>query len=103
MGSSLVVFPAATFPVIAKRKGARLVIVNREPTEFDDLADLVVRNLRVVDAAPQAGNVITLAWDDLNQGSVATNVGYTDRLIVRQRKLRPASSAVISCPSFSLA
>lgn len=43
VGSSLVVFPAATFPVIAKRNGARLVIVNREPTELDEIADLVVR------------------------------------------------------------
>ena len=42
-GSSLVVFPAATFPVIAKRNGAKLVIVNREPTELDAIADLVVR------------------------------------------------------------
>ena len=30
MGSSLVVFPAAGFPILAKRNGARLVIVNRE-------------------------------------------------------------------------
>jgi len=42
LGSSLVVFPAATLPVIAKRNGARLVIVNREPTELDPIADLVV-------------------------------------------------------------
>lgn len=42
MGSSLVVFPAAGFPIQAKRNGARLVIVNREPTDIDDMADLVV-------------------------------------------------------------
>lgn len=42
-GSSLVVFPAATFPVVAKRHGARLVIINREPTDLDVIADLVVR------------------------------------------------------------
>jgi NAD-dependent protein deacetylase/lipoamidase len=44
IGSSLVVWPAAGFPLMAKRNGAALVIVNREPTEFDELADLVVRN-----------------------------------------------------------
>jgi NAD-dependent deacetylase len=44
IGSSLVVWPAAGFPLMAKRSGAALVIVNREPTEFDDLADLLVRN-----------------------------------------------------------
>jgi NAD-dependent deacetylase len=43
IGSSLVVWPAAAFPLMAKRNGARLIIINREPTEFDDLADLVVR------------------------------------------------------------
>ncbi len=44
IGSSLVVWPAAGFPLMAKRNGAKLVIINREPTEFDELADLVVRN-----------------------------------------------------------
>jgi NAD-dependent deacetylase len=42
LGSSLVVYPAAQFPILAKRNGARLVIVNREPTEQDELADLVI-------------------------------------------------------------
>jgi NAD-dependent deacetylase len=43
VGSSLVVWPAAGFPLLAKRNGARLVIINREPTEFDEIADLVIR------------------------------------------------------------
>jgi NAD-dependent protein deacetylase/lipoamidase len=38
------VWPAAGFPLLAKRNGARLVIINREPTEFDEVADLVVRD-----------------------------------------------------------
>ena len=42
LGSSLVVYPAAGFPLKAKRNGARLVIVNREPTEQDQFADLVL-------------------------------------------------------------
>ena len=42
LGSSLVVYPAAGFPHIAKRKGAKLVIVNREATDQDDDADLVI-------------------------------------------------------------
>ena len=42
LGSSLVVFPAAGFPVMAKRNGAKLVIVNRDPTDMDDMADLVL-------------------------------------------------------------
>ena len=43
IGSSLVVWPAAGFPALAKKNGARLVILNREPTELDELADLVSR------------------------------------------------------------
>jgi NAD-dependent deacetylase len=43
IGSSLVVWPAAGFPLMAKRNGARLVILNRDPTEFDEVADLVIR------------------------------------------------------------
>jgi NAD-dependent deacetylase len=44
IGSSLVVWPAAGFPLMAKRGGARLVIINRDQTDFDDAADLVVRH-----------------------------------------------------------
>jgi NAD-dependent deacetylase len=42
VGSSLVVQPAATLPLAAKRSGARLVIINRDPTPYDDLAELVI-------------------------------------------------------------
>jgi NAD-dependent deacetylase len=44
VGSSLVVWPAAGFPLLAKRNSARLVIINREATEFDDVADLVIHD-----------------------------------------------------------
>lgn len=43
IGSSLVVYPAAGFPLAATRQGASLVIVNREPTPLDEVADLVLR------------------------------------------------------------
>ncbi|MBY0330747.1 MAG: Sir2 family NAD-dependent protein deacetylase [Acetobacteraceae bacterium] len=42
LGSSLVVYPAAGFPETAKRRGARLAIVNREETGLDAIADLVI-------------------------------------------------------------
>jgi len=42
VGSSLVVYPAAGFPALAKENGAVLVIINREPTGLDVLADLVI-------------------------------------------------------------
>ncbi len=41
-GSSLVVYPAAGFPELAKRYGATLVIINREATGLDRIADLVL-------------------------------------------------------------
>ncbi len=41
MGSSLQVQPAASFPVVAKRNGALLAIINREPGPLDDTADFV--------------------------------------------------------------
>ncbi|MES2254619.1 MAG: Sir2 family NAD-dependent protein deacetylase [Pseudomonadota bacterium] len=41
-GSSLVVYPAAAFPLVAKRAGARFVILNRDETEQDPYADLVL-------------------------------------------------------------
>ena len=44
LGSSLVVYPAAGFPLLAKENGARLVIVNKEPTEQDVYADLVLHD-----------------------------------------------------------
>jgi NAD-dependent deacetylase len=42
IGSSLVVQPAASMPLVAKRNGAKLVIINRDPTPYDDMADLVI-------------------------------------------------------------
>ena len=42
LGSSLVVYPAAGFPLMAKRQGARLAILNRDPTDQDPEADLVI-------------------------------------------------------------
>ncbi len=43
VGSSLVVYPAAALPQFARENGARLAIVNREPTPLDGAADLVIR------------------------------------------------------------
>lgn len=40
LGSSLQVSPANQLPLIAKQNGARVVIVNWEPTELDDIADI---------------------------------------------------------------
>ena len=42
MGSSLVVEPAASLPRLAKQNGANLVIINRDETPQDDLADWVI-------------------------------------------------------------
>ena len=44
IGSSLQVYPVAGLVPAAKGSAARLVIVNAEPTPFDDLADVVLRD-----------------------------------------------------------
>lgn len=57
VGSSLVVHPAASLPVQAKRSGAFLAIVNLEPTPYDDRADAVVHG--------EAGETLTAIGDAL--------------------------------------
>ncbi len=63
IGSSLQVYPAAALPMQAFDAGARLVIVNEEPTPYDDLADLVVRG--------RAGEVLPGAVDAALAGHAA--------------------------------
>ena len=56
IGSSLVVYPAAGFPTMAKQNGAKLAIINRDPTELDQIADLVL-NLEIGPALGEAAKV----------------------------------------------
>ncbi|MBD7937853.1 NAD-dependent protein deacylase [Cytobacillus sp. Sa5YUA1] len=50
LGSSLSVAPANQFPLIAKEAGARLVIINEEPTDLDYYADLVINERKIGEA-----------------------------------------------------
>jgi NAD-dependent deacetylase len=43
VGSSLVVYPAAEIPVQAKRGGAKLAIIDKDPTPLDSVADYLLR------------------------------------------------------------
>jgi NAD-dependent deacetylase len=54
IGSSLVVQPAASMPLVAKQNGAKLVIINRDPTPYDHLADIVIHG----QAGPIMANII---------------------------------------------
>ncbi|QIG50979.1 NAD-dependent deacetylase [Nordella sp. HKS 07] len=63
LGSSLQVFPAASFPVMAKSNRARLVIINREPTGLDALADLVI--------AGELGDVLSATAERLGRQQIA--------------------------------
>jgi NAD-dependent deacetylase len=47
LGSSLTVTPANQFPLLAKEQGAKLVIVNLEPTLFDHYADLTIHDQKI--------------------------------------------------------
>jgi NAD-dependent deacetylase len=60
LGSSLVVYPAAGLPLMARSHGARLAIVNREPTDQDAFADLVLHDeigpvMSSINPAPRIG------------------------------------------------
>jgi NAD-dependent deacetylase len=61
IGSSLVVTPAADLPVKAKASGARLVIVNREATPLDSIADSIVRGRigEVIEAVAAAVDAVS--------------------------------------------
>lgn len=56
IGSSLVVWPAAGFPIMARNCGAKLVIINNEPTDQDDIADLVIQHDIGETLGPFVGN-----------------------------------------------
>lgn len=58
LGSSLTVTPANQFPLIAKEKGATLVIVNQEPTDFDRFADLVIQDKKIGELLKELDEVI---------------------------------------------
>src|ERR1700753_723806 len=62
IGSSLVVWPAAGFPLIAKESGARIGIINNEPTDQDDIADLVIRHDIGEALGPFVGNWWPIDW-----------------------------------------
>lgn len=68
VGSSLVVQPAATLPLIARQAGAPLVIVNRDPTPLDGVADLLVRG-GIGDAFAAVGDHIGASVASGNPGS----------------------------------
>ena len=60
IGSSLVVQPAASMPLTAKQNGAKLVIINRDPTPYDDMADMVIHG--------QAGPIMATILEKVNHG-----------------------------------
>ena len=61
IGSSLVVYPAAGFPIMAKEQGSRLVILNRDATDLDGMADLVLND----EIGPTMSDVVGLTNSDM--------------------------------------
>jgi NAD-dependent deacetylase len=59
IGSSLVVQPAAYMPVVAHKGGAKLVIINRDETACDDIADIIIRD--------QAGPVMSAVLEGVRK------------------------------------
>ena len=62
IGSSLVVHPAASLPALAKHAVARVVIINRDPTGQDELADLVLHE--------SIGSALTAIHEHLLRGEL---------------------------------
>lgn len=58
IGSSLTVTPANQFPLIAKESGAKLVIVNLEPTQYDRYADLVIHDKKIGELLKEIDEVL---------------------------------------------
>ena len=61
IGSSLVVYPAAGMPMIAKEAGAKLIIINYTDTDMDSQADLVIH--------AKAGEVMTAIVESVKAGT----------------------------------
>jgi NAD-dependent deacetylase len=57
VGTSLVVYPAAEIPLVALRSGARMIVVNAEPTPFDGLAEVVIHG-RSGEVLPEIARLI---------------------------------------------
>jgi NAD-dependent deacetylase len=60
IGSSLVVQPAASMPLVAKQSKAKLVIINRDATPYDHLADIVIHG--------QAGPIMANILEKVKEG-----------------------------------
>ena len=60
VGSSLVVYPAAEIPLVAVRSGAQMIVVNAEPTPFDELAAVVIRG-KSGEVLPEIVELVALA------------------------------------------
>lgn len=58
LGSSLSVSPANSFPQLAKQCGAKLVIINNDPTDLDSLADMVINHFSIEKALVALNDMI---------------------------------------------
>lgn len=61
IGSSLEVMPAADLPLLAKRRGARVILVNLAPTALDDQMDVIVR--------ADVGKTLKSLWRELRRST----------------------------------
>ena len=57
--------------------------------------DLQTRNVRLLQTAVQAGDTVTLQWEDVNTGAVATPAAFQDRVVIRQRNADGSPGTVV--------
>jgi NAD-dependent deacetylase len=65
LGSSLVISPANSFPIVAKENGAKLVIVNHDPTPLDSIADAVVNDRNIGDVLKELSDSLHGSFNGL--------------------------------------
>ncbi|WP_066175773.1 NAD-dependent deacylase [Bacillus marinisedimentorum] len=58
LGSSLQVSPANFFPEMAKNNGAKLAIVNMEPTPLDPISDVIIKDRKIGDVLAEADRIL---------------------------------------------
>jgi NAD-dependent deacetylase len=72
MGTSLVVHPASDLPRIVKSYGGKVVIINRDKTDLDDMADLVIRCDKLHEVLQEVDRVLPINLEPtVNRGNTS--------------------------------
>ena len=87
LGSSLVVSPANQLPIAAKQNGAKLVIVNQDPTPLDRMVDLVIQDRKIGEVLRDVAKMNAELWLSVEDANKALShfmwlFGYLNKVRV---------------------